>query len=227
MPPISTIKLGECLKRRLALKGGLKMDCFAVTIAREYGSGGRLIGRKLAEDLGVEFYDKEIITLASEESGFHEDFIQTMEQKKASGFFYNLFTQSQELPIPEQVFLAQSNVIKELAGKSSCVIIGRCADYVLDEMANCVRVFIHAPIEARVRTVRDEYQEDRGDLEEYIRKQDKGRAAYYNFFTQRKWGKAQNYSLCIDSSIGISASARVLKDYVLEFLKGKRSGQPL
>ncbi|MDR0615702.1 MAG: cytidylate kinase-like family protein [Synergistaceae bacterium] len=200
------------------------MDCFAVTIAREYGSGGRLIGRKLAEDLGVDFYDKEIIALASEESGFHVDFIQTMEQKKASGFFYNLFMHTQELPIPEQVFLAQSNVIKSLAKKGSCVIIGRCADYVLSEMANCVRVFVYADIETRIRTVRDEYHEGHGDLKEYIRKQDKCRAAYYDFFTQKKWGIAQNYNLCIDSGIGIQASARVLKDYVLEFLKPKQAG---
>jgi cytidylate kinase len=197
------------------------MDCFAVTIAREYGSGGRLIGRELAEELGVAFYDREIIALASQESGLHEDFIQTMEQKKASGFFYNLFMHYQELPIPEQVFLAQSNVIKALAEKGSCVIIGRCADYVLAEAKNCIRVFVHAPIETRVRNVRDKYHEGQGDLEEYIRKQDKGRAAYYDFFTQSKWGKAQNYSLCIDSSIGIPASVRILKNYVLEFLKGK------
>jgi cytidylate kinase len=193
------------------------MRDFIVTIAREYGSGGRLIGRELARDLGVSFYDKEVIALAAKECGLHEDFIQTMEQKKASGFFYNLYMQNQELPIPEQVFLAQSSAIKSLAGKGSCVIIGRCADYVLDDMKNCVRVFIYAPIETRVRTVRDEYREGQGDVEAYIRKQDKVRASYYNFFTQQKWGRAQNYNICIDSGIGIQASVRVIKNYVHEF----------
>ncbi|MDR1020865.1 MAG: cytidylate kinase-like family protein [Synergistaceae bacterium] len=199
------------------------MRDFIVTIAREYGSGGRLIGRELARDLGVSFYDKEVIALAAKECGLHEDFIQTMEQKKASGFFYNLYMQNQELPIPEQVFLAQSSAIKSLAGKGSCVIIGRCADYVLDDMKNCVRVFIYAPIEARVRTVRDEYREGQGDVEAYIRKQDKGRASYYNFFTQQKWGRAQNYNLCIDSGIGIQASVRVIKNYVHEFSSAEGS----
>ncbi|MDR0648807.1 MAG: cytidylate kinase-like family protein [Synergistaceae bacterium] len=188
-----------------------------VTIAREYGSGGRLIGRELARDLGISFYDKEIIALASKECGLHEDFIQTMEQKNASGFFYNLYMHNRELPIPEQVFLTQSNVIKALAGKGPCVIIGRCADYVLADVKNCIRVFIYAPIETRVRTARDEYHEGEGDIEGYIRKQDKGRASYYNFFTQQKWGRAQNYHLCVDSSIGMAASVRVIKNYVLEF----------
>lgn len=195
------------------------MNDFIITIAREYGSGGRIIGKKLAEDLDIAFYDKEIIALASRECGLHEDFIQTMEQKNASGFFYNLFMHSQELPIPEQVFLAQSNVIKSLAEKGSCVIIGRCADYVLADLKNCIRVFVYAPIETRIKTVRDEYHEGEGNLEEYIRKQDKRRASYYNFFTQQKWGRAQNYNLCMDSGIGIDASVRVIENYAGEFAK--------
>ncbi|MDR1515634.1 MAG: cytidylate kinase-like family protein [Synergistaceae bacterium] len=196
------------------------MNSFIVTIAREYGSGGRLIGQKLASDLGVSFYDKEIIALASKECGLHEDFIRTIEQKKASGFFYNLFMHSQELPIPEQVFLAQSNVIKSLAEKGSCVIIGRCADYVLADMKNCIRVFVYAPIETRIKNVRDEYHEGEGDLEDYIRRQDKGRASYYNFFTDQKWGRAQNYDLCVNSCIGIDASVRIIKNYIGEFTGG-------
>ncbi|MDR3254929.1 MAG: cytidylate kinase-like family protein [Synergistaceae bacterium] len=193
------------------------MKNYSVTIAREYGSGGRIIGKQIAEELGIAFYDKELISLAALESGLHEDFIQTIEQKKASGFFYNSFMASHELPIPEQVFLAQSKVIKEVAGKDSCVIIGRCADYVLGREKNCARIFIHSPISWRVGIVRDEYHEGGDDPEGFIRRQDKGRAAYHDFFTQQKWGKARNYHLCLDSSIGISASASVLKKFVEEF----------
>jgi cytidylate kinase len=197
------------------------MKNYIVTIAREYGSGGRLIGKQLAAELGIAFYDKEIISLAAKESGLHEDFINTIEQKRTSGFFYNMYMNSQELPIPEQVFLAQSNVIKDLARKGPCAIIGRCADYVLSGRERCIRVFIHAPIEWRVRIVRDEYKEGEGNLEGFIRKCDKGRASYYNFFTQQKWGRAQNYDLCLDSSIGIYASVRLLKKFVEEYAASK------
>ena len=193
------------------------MKKIAVTIAREYGSGGRLIGRRLAEKLGFAFYDKELIALAAEESGFHEDFIETMESRKASGFMYNIYMTYNELPIQEQVFIAQSNVIKDVAERESCVIIGRCADYVLSGTKDCVRIFIHAPLEWRVEMVRDHYKEGLGELSGYIHKQDKDRASYYNFFTQQKWGRAQNYHLCIDSSIGIPSSAELLKKYVEEF----------
>jgi hypothetical protein len=176
-----------------------------------------MIGRMLADELGFSFYDKELISLAAEKSGFHEDFIETIESRKASGFLYNIYMTYNELPIQEQVFIAQSNVIKDVAERGACVIIGRCADYVLSEMKDCVRIFIHAPMECRIRTVRDQYGEGVGELRSYILKQDKDRASYYNFFTQRKWGKAQNYHLSIDSSIGISPSVRMLKKYVEEF----------
>ncbi|MDR3164275.1 MAG: cytidylate kinase-like family protein [Synergistaceae bacterium] len=193
------------------------MKKIAVTIAREYGSGGRIIGRELARELGFAFYDKELISLAAKECGFHEDFVQTMENRTASGFLFNIYMTYNELPIPEQVFIAQSNAIREIASRESCVIIGRCADYVLAEMKRRVNFFIYAPLEWRLKIVRDEYREGEGELSGYIRKQDKDRASYYNFFTQKKWGKAQNYNLCLDSSIGLPASVKLLKKYVEEF----------
>ncbi|MDR1650631.1 MAG: cytidylate kinase-like family protein [Synergistaceae bacterium] len=195
------------------------MKNYAVTIAREYGSGGRLIGRELARELGCSFYDKEIISLAAKESGLHEEFIETMENRRVSGFLYNLYMTYHELPIPEQVFIAQSKVIKDTADKESCVIIGRCADYVLAERKNCVKIFIHAPLELRITIVRDRYHEGSGELSGFIRKQDKDRASYYSFFTHQKWGRAQNYNICLDSSIGIEASVTLLKKFVEEFTK--------
>ncbi|MDR0651998.1 MAG: cytidylate kinase-like family protein [Synergistaceae bacterium] len=193
------------------------MKKIAVTIAREYGSGGRIIGRELARELGFAFYDRELISLAAKECGFHEDFVQTMENRRASGFLFNIYMTYNELPISEQVFIAQSNIIREIAAREPCVIIGRCADYVLAEMKECVHFFIHAPLDLRVKIVRDEYKEGEGELAGYIRKKDKDRASYYNFFTQKKWGKAQNYNLCLDSGIGIPASVKLLKTYVEEF----------
>ncbi|MDR1885463.1 MAG: cytidylate kinase-like family protein [Synergistaceae bacterium] len=198
------------------------MEKYSVTIAREYGSGGRIIGKLLAEELGAAFYDRELISLAAEESGLDEDYVRSIEQKKTPGFLYNLYMTGGVLPIHEQVFLAQSNAIRRLAEEGSCVIIGRCADYALEDRPNCIRVFVYAPLEFRLRIARDEYHEDRENLVDFIRKQDKGRASYYNFFTQNKWGRAQNYNLCIDSSIGFEASARVLKKYVEEFALSPR-----
>ncbi|HEY8343802.1 MAG TPA: cytidylate kinase-like family protein [Bacillota bacterium] len=193
-----------------------------ITIAREYGSGGRLIGQRLAEELGLAFYDKKLITLAAEESGFAEEFIARTEQKRTFNFFYNLYMTSNELPVAEQVFLAQSQVIRKLAQERSCVIVGRCADYILRDFPNCLRIFIHAPLEWRVQCVRDIYRESVDNYEDYLQKQDKNRAGYYNYFTQNKWGKAQNYHISIDSSIGIASTVRVLKEMAAAFFKGER-----
>lgn len=195
------------------------MDKYTITIGREYGSGGRLIGRQLAQELGIAFYDRELIVMAAQESGFDEEFVQQMEQKRTISFISNLYLIGYELPVSEQIFLAQSKVIQKVAEESSCVIVGRCADYVLRDKPNCIRIFIHAPMEERIKRVREVYGEDKPNLEDYIRKQDKNRAAYYNYYTQNKWGRAQNYHLCIDSSIGIPASVRIIKELVTEFTK--------
>ena len=195
------------------------MDKYTITIGREYGSGGRLIGRQLAQELGIAFYDRELIVMAARESGFDEEFVRQMEQKRTINFIGNLYLIGYELPVSEQIFLAQSKVIQKVAEEGSCVIVGRCADYVLRDKPNCIRVFIHAPIEERIKRVREVYGEDHPNLEDFIRKQDKNRAAYYNYYTHNKWGRAQNYHLCLDSSIGIDASVRMIKELVTEYTK--------
>jgi cytidylate kinase len=198
------------------------MKKIAVTIAREYGSGGRLIGRALADELGFAFYDRELIKLAAKECGFHEKFVETIESMRVSGFLYNTYMTYLDAPVQERVFIAESNVIRDAASRGSCVIIGRCADYVLSGVADCVKIFVHAPIELREARVRDEYHEGSGELLGFVRKQDKDRAAYYNFFTQRKWGRAQNYDICIDSGVGIPESVRVLRKFIEEFAEARK-----
>jgi len=195
------------------------MDKFTVTIAREYGSGGRLIGQQLAKELGIAFYDRELIALAAKESGLAEEFVQKMEYKRTISFVNTLYMTGYELPVSEKIFLAQCKVIRQIAEEGSCVIVGRCADYVLRDKPNCIRVFVHAPIEERIKRIREVYGEEHPNLEDYIRKQDKNRASYYNYYTYGKWGKAQNYHLCIDSSIGIPASVRIIKELVTEYTK--------
>jgi len=190
-----------------------------VTIAREHGSGGRLIGRKLAQELGFGFYDKEIIAMTAKQSGFTEEFVSRMEQTKTSSFLYSIYAATQEMPLTEQVFLVQSNIIKEIAAKGSCVIVGRCADYVLRGESGCVRAFIHAPIEERVRRVKEFYGEEEGTDEQVkarILKRDKKRASYYDYFAQCKWGLAQNYDVCLNSSLGIDTAVEILKTVVRE-----------
>lgn len=198
------------------------MDPIVVTIAREHGSGGRLIGRKLAQELGFDFYDKEIIAMTAKESGFTEEFVSRMETTKTSSFLFSIYTATHELPLSEQVYLMQTNIIRNLAKKGNCVIVGRCADHILREEPNCIRTFIHAPIEARVRRVKEFYNEEEGTDEQVktrILKRDKKRASYYEYYTQRKWGQAQNYNITLDSSIGIDASVEMLKAVVREATK--------
>ena len=193
-----------------------------VTIAREHGSGGRLIGRKLAEELGFSFYDKEIIAMTAKKSGFTEEFVSRMESTKTSSFLYSIYAATQEMPLTEQVYLVQSSIIKEIVAKENCVIVGRCADYVLREEPKCIRTFIHAPIDERVRRVKEFYGEEEGTDEQVkarILKMDKKRASYYDYFAQCKWGLAQNYHITLDSSMGIYTAVEILKAVVKEKTK--------
>lgn len=191
-----------------------------ITIAREYGSGGRLIGKRLAELLGVPFYDKEIIALAAEQSGLSEEFMRQHDQKKKPlSFMHNLYVSNKSLPITEQIFQAQCQVIRDVAEKSSCVIVGRCADHVLAENPLCLKVFIQAPAAEKNRRIIEEYHEQTETPEAYAAKMDKERAAHYNFFTLEKWGERKNYHLIINSTIGIEASALLLRQYAEVFLQ--------
>lgn len=190
-----------------------------ITIAREHGSGGRLIGRKLAEELGFSFYDKEIIAMTAKKSGFTEEFVSRMEQTKTSSFLYSIYAATQEMPLTEQVYLVQSKIIKEIAAREDCVIVGRCADHILREEPKCIRVFLHAPIDERVRRVKEFYGEEEGTDEQVrsrILKMDKKRASYYDYFAQCRWGQAQNYHITLDSSMGIDAAVEILKAVVRE-----------
>ncbi len=192
---------------------------YVITIAREYGSGGRLIGRRLAEKLGIAFYDKEIITLAAENSGLSEDFLKEHDQnKRRMSFLSNVFINSRSLPLSEQVYLAQCQVIREVAAKSSCVIVGRCADHVLANEPRCIKTFIHAPLEEKIHRITKYYNEAPDDPAAYAAKIDKERAAHYNYFTLGHWGDVRNYNLTVDSSCGVDAAVEVIKLYAERFL---------
>lgn len=197
------------------------MSIPVITIAREYGSGGRLIGEAVAKNLGIPFYDKELILMAAKKSGFSEEYIRRTEQIKSASFLYSLYMTSQVLPMSDQIFLVQSKIIQELAEQGPCVIVGRCADYVLRNDPNCMNIFIHAPMVERVRRAVEEYGEQASNMEDFVRKQDKKRSSYYNYFSQNKWGNAKNYHLAINSILGIPQSAKLIEDAVKIFPGGK------
>lgn len=185
-----------------------------ITISREYGSGGRIIGKKLAEALGIGFYDGELLSLVAKESGYTVEFVRQNDQKKTQSLLYHLYMGSQILPASDMIFIAQSKVIEDLHSKESCVIVGRCADYVLRGREDVINIFIHAPIESRAARVEKEYAEKADNYKSYVQKQDKSRVAYYNYFADDAWGKAQTYDLSINSDIGIDEAVKIIVDYV-------------
>lgn len=187
-----------------------------ITISREYGSGGREIGERLAKELALPFYDKELIFMAAKESGLSEEFIKKTEQVKSTSFLYSLYMGAQQLPMSDQVFLVQSKIIRQVAEQGPCILVGRCADYVLRERKDLLNIFIHAPLEYRMRRVRDKYEKT-GNLEDLIRKKDKKRAAFYNYFSQNKWGDARHYHLAISSQYGMDFAVDLIKNAALSF----------
>ena len=181
-----------------------------VTIGREYGSGGRIVAQRLAEKLGVPFYDKEVIQGVAKKTGFAENFDREAERRPTNSFMYDLYFSTHSLSIPDQVFIAQSGVIKDLADKGGCVIVGRCADYILREHKELLRTFVYAPLEQRVQRAREEYHDKEDNLEGFVIRQDKQRASYYNYFTSIRWGDRKSYDLCVSSALGLDTAVEII-----------------
>lgn len=177
-----------------------------ITIGRQFGCGGKEIGEKVAHRLGYTFYDKQLLTMAAEEQGFSPAAMQLYDEKPTGSLIYSLYmtgtTTSDNLPLNQQLAFAQFNVIRRVAQQDNCVILGRCADYVLREKPNLLTVFLHAPMEYRVQQVmRTQSITSEALAEKTIKKQDKARADYYNFFTHKKWGDAGSTMLSLDTSM--------------------------
>ena len=196
-----------------------------ITIGRQYGSAGYEIGKKLAEDLGIQLYDKEMLKRAAKESGLCEELFETHDEKPTNSFLYSLVMDTYSLgyssssyadiPINHKVFLAQFDTIKKIAGEGPCVMVGRCADYALEGLDHVVNVFIYADLDARVRRVARELGMTDVKAKDYILKQDKKRAAYYNYYTNKEWGNANGYDLCLNSAkLGIDGTVEVIKSYL-------------
>jgi len=176
-----------------------------ITISREYGSGGHKIGQEIAKKLGIPFYDKELINITAEESGFTAEYIQENEQKLAGSLLEELYIQNyayvkDEMPPSEVLFLVQSKIIRNISSKGPCVIVGRCANYILKDNPNCFNVFIHAGEEYRRSKIINEYGVDSVISNEEIEKLDRERANYCNKYTGENWKDSTNYNVAIDSS---------------------------
>ena len=196
-----------------------------LTISRQYSSGGREIGKKLSEIWGVPFYDNELITKAAKESGYAVEAFESAESRATSSLLYsiargmvtsgNIHTTFNNLSLDDRLYMAQAEIINKVANEGPCVIVGRCADYILRKKENLVNIFVMADMPFRIERAQRIDGMPSEKIEENIRKMDKRRYNYYNFHTGEKWGKAENYSLCINSShIGIDNDVRCIKDYV-------------
>ncbi|MGI5958481.1 MAG: AAA family ATPase [Massiliimalia sp.] len=174
-----------------------------ITISREHGSGGRLIAKQVAEALGIPLYDKKLIQMIASESGLSEEYVAKADKIQTSSFLYNLYFDSQNLPLQDQVYLTEAKIIRDIAEKGPCVIVGRCADYILKNHANCLHVFIYAPMEEKVNRASSVYLEKHSHMESYLEKYDKQRATYYAHVTNEKWGYPQNYHVMFNSTIGL------------------------
>lgn len=194
-----------------------------ITIARQYGSGGRIIGKKLSELLEIPFYDKELIDIAAKQSGMSEEVFAKADERASSSLLYSLVMGSyssvaNNMPINDKLFLLQADIIKEAAKKGPFVIVGRCADYVLRDEPNVLKLFLQAPRDVRIRRAVDEYGEDASKAADIVNKKDKQRGNYYNFYSNKKWGDMQNYDLILDThTFGLQGTV----DIVLRALEAK------
>ena len=201
-----------------------------ITIGRQFGSGGREIGEKVAQYFGIPYYDKELLTRAAKESGFCEEMIKNHDERPTNSFLYNLVMDTysfgynassfMDMPISHKVFLAQFDTIKNIASEGPCVIVGRCADYALHDFKNCIHLFIYGDEESKVRRIMQRYDLSEEKARDMCVKKDKQRQSYYNYYSSKKWGRADSYDFCLSSSVlGEEGTVKLIVQIVEDFEK--------
>lgn len=196
-----------------------------ITIGRQYGSGGRYVGQLLAEKLGIPCYDKQLLVEASKDSGICQEILEDHDEKPTRSLLFSLVTGVQthtdtgvmymDMPLNHKIFLAQFDAIRRVASEGPCVIIGRCADYVLRDMPNAASVFIKADMPSRVARAVEYYGISPSKAEDVIRKADKQRASYYNYYATGSWGDASQYELCVDTGVlGVDGAVDLIERFV-------------
>ncbi len=201
------------------------MEKIVLTVARQFGSGGHEVAEKISNLLNIPFYDKELIAIAAKESGLSQNLFDSIDERPASSLLYSLvmgiqsgngtYFKCDDGARADDIFRTQSEVMRNLAEKESCIMVGRCADYILREEKNLVTVFVHAGLDFRCKRIMQRYGLNEKDAIELINKTDKRRGSFYNFYTNRNWGNVENYDLTIDTEkIGIDNAAKLIVDYV-------------
>lgn len=201
------------------------MDHYVITIARGYGSGGKTMGKMLAEELGIHFYDRELLRLASDESGINEELFGRADEQLKQSLLFKVARKEyrgQLIPPDREDFVSNNNlfnyqakVIKEIAEQESCVIVGRCADYILKDMDRVVKIFIHASVNDCVARLEGMFSLPLKELEKKVLVTDKRRAEYYKYYTSRDWEDAKNYDLCLNSQqLGFDKCVQIVKSYL-------------
>lgn len=197
-----------------------------ITIARQVGSGGREVGELVAKNLGIDYHDKSLINMAAEKSGLSPEVLHNTDEKATPSFLYSIamggmgmvpFSHGMpyDTPINDRLFVLQSGIIEELAKSHSCVFIGRCADFVLRDFDNVLRVFVYADIEKRAETIAKRNDISISEAKNLATKLDKKRSNYYGYYTSKKWGRSENYDLMIDTTkIGVEGAAKIIEEYV-------------
>lgn len=199
-----------------------------ITIGRQAGSGGREIGERLAQYFNIPYFDKELLTRAAKESGYCEEMIQLHDEKPTNSFLYNLVMDTYsfgynastfvDMPISHKIFLAQFDTVKKIASEGPCVIVGRCADYALNDYDNVIKLFIYADEKDRIDRVMKSHDLSLKESKDIIAKTDKQRQSYYNYYSSKKWGKAESYDLCINSSLlGIEGTVKLIVQAIEDF----------
>ena len=196
-----------------------------VTISRQYGSGGRYIGEQLAKELRVPCYDQNLISMVAKESGFASDYIEEKGERITGSLLFNIASSltyatnvlsGSGTSLQDEIYFIQNRIIKDLAEKGPCVIVGRCADYILRERQDCLHVFIHADEKSKLERAVKYFDIKEKDAPAALRKRDKARANHYKFYTDQDWGAASNYDLSLNSGLlGVEGCVKVIKD-VLE-----------
>ena len=195
------------------------------TIGREFGSFGKQVGEALAQKLGIKLYDKELLQQAAKDSGFCEEIFENHDEKPTNSFLYSLVMDTyssggystapfMDMPLNHKVFLAQFDSIKKIAESESCVIVGRCADYALENNPDCISIFVRADIEDRIKRISERLNISENKAKDLIHKEDKQRASYYNYYTSKKWGDARSYDLCINTS---QISVEDAADFIISY----------
>ena len=199
-----------------------------ITIGRQFGSAGREIGEKVAAHLGIPCYDKELLSRAAKESGFCEEMIESHDERPTNSFLYNLVMDTYsfgynassfvDMPISHKIFLAQFDTIKKIASEGPCVIVGRCADYALSDYKNCIHLFIYGDEKVKTKRIMEKYNLSEAKAKDMIVKKDKQRQSYYNYYSSKKWGRADSYDLCINSSVlGVDGTVKLITQYIEDF----------